>query len=153
MDLASHLIDSTLEIFEKMLMIPVSAGVPLADPVVECNDSITGMLGFSGDIKGVLSIHCPEAVAFELTSLMLGMDVAEINDDVKDAIGEISNMVTGGLKHRLLTEGKTLELSIPSAIFGKAYRIKNIAGATWAGVPFSLDSGRFIIEIRFILNT
>lgn len=152
MDLKSHIIESTIEIFEKMLMIPVTAQEPLTEPVMSCTDSISGMLGFSGDFRGILSIHCPEAVAIELTGLMLGVDVTEIDSDVKDAIGEISNMVTGGIKHRLLAEGTTLDLSIPSAIFGKSYCIKNISGADWVGVPFRLDSGEFIIEIRYLLN-
>ena len=51
-----------------------------------------GVIGLAGTHKGVLAIHIPNKVAMAITSSFLGMEVDEINEDVKDAVGELANM-------------------------------------------------------------
>ncbi|MCW9050453.1 MAG: chemotaxis protein CheX [Deltaproteobacteria bacterium] len=48
----------------------------------------------------MLAIHCPEAVGLTRAGSMLGIELDEINADVKDALGEIANMVAGGVNEK-----------------------------------------------------
>ena len=52
---------------------------------------------------------------------MLGIDNAEelTDGDTCDAIGEITNMIMGGVKSRLLDDVGSLEVSIPSVVSGR----------------------------------
>ena len=149
MNIEKHIIAATAEVFETMVMLEVAPGAPLAEKITSFCDSISGMLGFSGDLKGMLNIHCPRSVALAITGSLLGLEVDEINEDVKDAIGEIANMVAGSIKTGLATEGKNLELSIPTTIAGKSYAINTLAEAERVVVPFDSAGSRFLVELRF----
>lgn len=136
-----------------MVMLDAIPGSPLAEKVLSFSDSITGMLGFSGDIRGILRIHCPNPVAMAITGNLLGMEVTEMDEDVRDAIGEIANMVAGGLKTLLARENYAVELSIPSAIGGKTYTIHRLARAANVTVPFALEAGQMLVELEYLGTT
>ncbi len=152
MNLANYIMAATTDVFESMVMLEAAPGNPLAEKITSFTSSISGMLGFSGDIKGMLNIHCPEPVALAITGGLLGLEVEEINEDVKDAIGEIANMVAGGIKTGLASEGKSMELSIPTAIAGRSYAINSMADAQWVAIPFDSAGQRFVVEMRFMVN-
>jgi len=127
-----------------------SESAPAGDQVVESN--LTSMIGLAGDLKGVLAIHCPAETAQGITGAMLGMEVEELNEDVKDAIGEIANMVAGGLKTSLAAEGRDTELAIPTTAIGTSIRTSGLAGARRLVQVFTTPVGRFAIELKYVLD-
>ncbi len=150
MELDKSIINATLEVFASMIFIDIapeilSEGGPKA---IEAN--LSSLIGLAGDLKGILAIQCPAEVAMGITGAMLGMEVTELGEDVKDAIGEIANMVAGGLKETLTATGKNIELAIPTTVIGKSIRISGLSGATRVLVPFSSPIGRFGVELSFI---
>ena len=152
MEFENSLIDATLEVFASMIFIDIAAEWPSAGSMPEIEPNLSSLIGFSGDLKGILAIHCPSAVALGVTASMLGMEVTEINEDVKDAIGEVANMVAGGLKVALASDNKKIELAIPTTVIGKAIRTSGLSRATRVIVPFSSPLGRFGVELYFILS-
>lgn len=114
--------------------------------------NITSMIGLGGTIRGMLAVHCPAVVARSITGLLLGMEVDELNEDVKDAIGEIVNMVAGNLKVSYADADVELELAIPTSVIGESFRISGITGATRHAVFFQVDSGPFWIELLYVLS-
>lgn len=150
LEVKKYLVDATLEVFTSMVFIDIIAESPTGDPTQEIQPNLSSLIGFAGDLKGILAIHCPSAVAMGITTSMLGMEVAELGEDVKDAIGEIANMVAGGLKAGLATENKKIELAIPTTVIGKSIHTSGLSGATRVMIPFSSPLGRFGVELRFI---
>ena len=150
MNFSEAIIDATSDVFSTMIMLDAVPGSPLTEKMLSFQDSITGMLGFSGDIKGILRIHCPDRVAMAITGSLLGMDVDQIDDDVRDAIGEIANMVAGGLKVNLARHNRNIEMSIPTAIGGKSYTVHSLASAERITVPFAMEAGQMLVELEFI---
>jgi chemotaxis protein CheX len=147
-DLQQLIIDSTQDVFDTMLMLPITPGETLADKVYQFKESVSGMLGFSGDIQGMLTIHCPQNVAFTITEQLLGMSVDSVDEDVKDTIGEMANMVLGGIKDAFLNLGTDISLAIPTVMAGRSYQVKGVDYASWTTVPFYLDSGEFLVELK-----
>jgi len=129
-----------------MLMIEVTPEPPIVERIAPFQSSVSGMVGIAGAYKGILVIHAPDVVAMNLTSIFLGMDVAEVDDDVRDAMGELANMLGGSIKQVISPGGKDVSLSIPSAVCGKEYffelQSKNGRGL----IPFTFDGGKFLIE-------
>lgn len=148
MDLYQAIVSSVCDVFSTMLMLEADPGCAAAQSN-EVRGGVSGMLGFSGDVNGMLSLHCPAEVALSITSGFLGMDVEEINDDVKDAVGELVNMVTGGLKEALAKEGRDIRLAIPTTIAGRAFRIAAGSADNMLCVPFTLSAGEFFVEVKF----
>ena len=148
LDLQKQIIDSTQSVFDTMLMLPMTPGISLSEKVYNFKDSISGMLGFAGDIQGMLTIHCPQEVAFAITGALLGMEVDEVDEDVKDTIGEMANMVLGGIKEGFLEHGIQINLAVPTILAGRSYRVSGMDDATWTTVPFHLDEGQFLVELK-----
>src|SRR5579863_8773784 len=85
---------STEEVFSTMLGLEVECG----EPYTETNapgpsDGIIGVVGLAGAWLGTASISCNAAMACRMSSAMLGMEITEVNEDLLDAISEISNMI------------------------------------------------------------
>ena len=143
------IVKATRDVFDTMIMMPVTPGEPLTERIETFRCNVSGMLGFSGDLKGMLTIHCPDAVALAITASFLGMDVESVNDDVKDAIGELANMITGGVKDALAEAGQGIKLSVPTTIAGRSYSLSSLADTHWVIIPFATDEGRFLVELKF----
>lgn len=148
MDLQQNIIDATKEIFETMVMLDVAPGAPLETKVTSFRNSVSGMVGLAGVSKGMVSIHTPDPVAMAITTSFLGMETTEINDDVKDAIGELANMLAGNIKMMLSGNGKDITLSIPSAVHGEEYTVNCLADSEWVTIPFSSSAGEFLVELQ-----
>ncbi|MBW2185693.1 MAG: chemotaxis protein CheX [Deltaproteobacteria bacterium] len=147
-DLQQQIIDSTQLLFDTMLMMPLTPGIALSEKVYNFQSSISGMLGFAGEVQGMLTIHCPQDVAFAITSALLGVDVDEVDADVKDTVGEMANMILGGIKDGFTEEGIDISLAVPTILAGRSYRISGMDDAMWTTVPFYLDEGEFLVELK-----
>lgn len=147
-EINGKIIESTIEIFTDMVMMEISvAGEPLAK-LGSLENFITGMVGLAGINKGVLAVHFPKQVALDVTGSFLGMEVEDINDDVRDAIGEIANMLGGNLKMILSDRGKDIVLSMPSTFSGEQYSFTAQAEVDLVILPFQTPSGMFYVEIE-----
>ena len=100
-----------------------------------------------------MAIHCPASVAKTITGSFLGMDVDDLNDDVKDAIGEIANMIAGNLKVSYAKVDINLELAIPTSIVGDSFRVSGIADANRITVPFKMAGDTFWVELMYVVNS
>ena len=152
MDLDKILVDATLEVFASMIFIDIEPQPATEEPVESLTPNISSLIGLAGDMKGILGIHCPEKVALEITSAMLGMEVDELGEDAKDAIGEIANMVAGGLKVSMTEKEKKIEIALPTTVIGRSIRTAGLSGAARVMIPFDSPSGRFGVELRYILT-
>lgn len=152
LDLGKEIIAATQEVFSAMLMIDVTGEDISGSDRSIIQSNMTSMIGLGGGVRGMLAIHCPAEVAKGITGAFLGMDVEELDDDVKDAIGEIANMVAGNLKIAYASGGVNVELAIPTSVIGKSFRLSGMAGAIRHYVAFQLDSGPFWVELTYVLS-
>ncbi len=152
MEFTKNIVAATEEIFNTMIFMALQAEPPLegAEQVLGCH--VSAIIGLSGDCTAMLGVHCPEAVGLAISTAMLGIEIKEIDADVKDALGEIANMLAGGLKERLATKNINLELAIPTAIAGKSYTISSPARSNRIVVPFTVEQGSFFVEIKYNPN-
>ncbi|MCK5708655.1 MAG: chemotaxis protein CheX [Candidatus Aureabacteria bacterium] len=140
--------DSVIHVFNTMLNLE-----PLAEDAInvlerEITSDITGTIGVIGDITGTASVRFPRALACRIASLMMGTEIHEINNVVKDAIGEIANMVTGGAKGILIQLHEiSYKLAIPTVILGSDHTLSYPTGITVKAIPFIIDDQKFYLEI------
>jgi len=82
---------------------------------------ITASILLTGSWKGAVLIECALRDAYLFTSRMIDVGApTELTEDVRDAIGELANMVGGNLKS-VLPGG--VELSLPSVVWGADYSV------------------------------
>jgi len=147
-----YIIDAVLEVFATMIFIDIKSGDSMTGQDDSIDSNLTSMIGLAGDLQGVLAVHCPESAALGISGAMLGMTIDAINDDVLDAIGEIANMVAGGLKTSLDGDNITTELAIPTTVLGKAVRTSGQAGGARFLIPFATPVGDFGVELKYVLH-
>ncbi len=56
------------------------------------------MVGLAGALCGILTICCDRKTAREMATCMLGPEIADSEDQVSDALGEICNMIAGNFE-------------------------------------------------------
>ena len=152
LDVAGEIVAGTRDVFSTMIMMDLEAGPVLPRDEVNIQSNLTSMLGLGGGMRGTLAVHCPKEVATGITSAFLGMDIEEIDADVKDSIGEIVNMIAGNLKVTFAGVGIAIELAIPTSATGEAIRLCGLAGANRLLVPLTCVNGTFWVELLFVLN-
>ncbi|PIE67884.1 MAG: flagellar motor switch protein FliN [Deltaproteobacteria bacterium] len=86
---------------------------------------MVGAIHFGGEVVGVMSFHLAETFAKTATAAMLGIELNEIKsqDEIKDVIGELANIVAGNLKTEFLDAGLTCVISTPSITSGSDFKI------------------------------
>ncbi len=151
-DFEKIIIESAQEVFSAMVFIDIQPCAAEVSKEYEVASDLTSLIGLAGDMRGLLGIHCSENAAKSITGGMLGMDVEEMDDDVKDAIGEIANMVAGGIKDHLIGDNVKVQLAIPTTTIGKSLRTSGIPGGARIVIPFTLPEGSFNIELKYVLS-
>ena len=73
----------------------------------------------------------------------------EINEDVKDAVGELTNMISGDSRRRLEEIGCHFIGAVPCVISGQGHEIKHISKGPILSIPFSTQGGTFNVEVCF----
>ena len=131
-------------IFSTMIDVPLALGRPGIKNGSAPDYEISGIIGLSGDVSGVVVINLSEQIALQLASCLLDEKLQELNEDCTDAIGEIANMVAGNAKNNF--PNPDTSISVPSVIIGK-HRIKCPTGIPIISIPCTTDRGAFAVDI------
>ena len=78
---------------------------------------------------------------------MLDEEIKEINGDIADAVGEITNMVSGVSRKELESIGLTVLAAIPTVVTGKGHSITHVLGGPSIVIPFETDDGSFVVDV------
>jgi chemotaxis protein CheX len=92
-------------------------------PVLMEPESVTAVVGFGGLLSGACVFKSGGAAALKIAARMTGMEFDEIDDTVKDGIGELCNMLAGAWKGRVPDLAANCCLSIPAVITGRDYNL------------------------------
>lgn len=110
-------------------------------------EGVISFIGLAGEWVGNGSIHCRPEVACLLASKFLMCDFPAVNEEVLDAIGELTNMIFGGLKNDVEEFTGPLGLSIPTVIHGKNFSARSMGHEAWIVVPFDCEGNPMIVRI------
>jgi len=86
-------------------------------------ESVTAVVGFGGLLSGACVFRSGGSSAMKIAEAMTGMEFAEIDDTVKDGIGEICNMLAGAWKGKVPELSANCGLSVPAVITGRDYNL------------------------------
>ena len=116
----SNLDASVEEVFRLMLGVGCSRTV---ETLEARSESVTAVVGFGGALSGACLFSCGETTARNIAGRMIGMELTELDNTVKDAIGEICNMLAGAWKGRVPELSAQCGLSVPAVITGRDYTL------------------------------
>jgi chemotaxis protein CheX len=140
-------INATLNVLETMAFIKSEAQKPYLKKDNVAKGDISGIVGLTGETNGTVFITFDEPCIVKVVSNMFGEEITEINDDIKDAVGELTNMISGQARKELEEIGKVFQGAIPSVVSGKNHELIPVTGGPKIAVPFKTEFGNFIIEV------
>jgi len=111
---------------------------------------VSGLIGMVSDqATGSLSITFDATLAIATMKGMVGEASDEINGEVIDLVGEITNMVTGGAKQQLSKKGFDFEMATPTVVTGNNHVIQHKSKGSVILIPLSSEHGNAYIEFSF----
>jgi chemotaxis protein CheX len=145
--LADALLAGAKEVFETMIFMSLE---PCADAgAVVADDGLLGTITFRGGLEGCVGICCSSACAKSIAANMLGMEPgADMSEsEIYDAIGEVTNMIMGSFKTRIIESVGDVQVSIPSVIRGNRLDTVMLEGQERVCVPVMLDEHVAVLSL------
>ncbi|MGD9157453.1 MAG: chemotaxis protein CheX [Desulfobacteraceae bacterium] len=140
-------IEATIFVLESISSMKVESKKIYIKEDKAARGDVSSIIGLSGDLEGSISVAFTENIILPLVSEMFGEEMTDLDDEVKDAVGEIANMISGRARQLLEIQGKNLKAAIPTVIMGKNHTISHITDEKILAVPFETEHGEFTIEV------
>ncbi|MGE4298377.1 MAG: chemotaxis protein CheX [Desulfovibrionaceae bacterium] len=148
-EIAKPFIKATVNVLSTMAMIQPSPGKPFIKKDSSASGDVSAVIGFTGDKNGSISVSFTKKCAIALVKAMLGDDIEDIVKDTKDAVGEITNMISGQARAGLSEIGMNFNGSTPSVIMGDNHTITHVTKSPVISIPFTTPHGEFFVEFCF----
>jgi chemotaxis protein CheX len=140
-------INATINVLETMAFVKAKPGKPYLKKDDTAMGDVTGVIGVTGMANGTVSVTFEETSILKIVSNMFGETIETLDNEVADAVGELTNMISGQARMELEQKGKVFEAAIPSVITGKGHKIIHITEGPKIAIPFTVEEGNFTIEV------
>ncbi|HLK03189.1 MAG TPA: chemotaxis protein CheX [Candidatus Acidoferrum sp.] len=126
-----------LEVFEMMAATRLELNPSSTE---EPRGEQTAMVGLAGSLCGMVTIRCSQTVAARFASLMLGGASGSNSSTVRDALGELCNMIAGNFKAKITSLADSCLLSVPTVITGDDYSMSAMDPSEGITIALIFDS-------------
>jgi chemotaxis protein CheX len=148
-ELINPFLEATVSVIKTMAFVEIQAGKPFIKNSTVSRGDISGVVGMTGETEGSMSLTFSKDCICNIISKMFGEPYEDITEEVKDAVGELTNMISGDARRRLESNGILLAGAIPSVICGPGHEIRHVTKEPIISIPFSTGNGDFNIELCF----
>ncbi|MGZ3785359.1 MAG: chemotaxis protein CheX [Bdellovibrio sp.] len=143
-------LSATQRVFKIQCFLDVTPGKPFikksTDPLLL--GDVSGIISISSEtFNGTLAISLPEAIFLKIGTNMTGEPIEKITETNIDLVGELANIILGQAKLELNKLGFSIQMAIPSCVWGKDHKIKHYGGSACVVIPFETATGTFYAEI------
>jgi chemotaxis protein CheX len=150
--LSKHqILEISQEIWESLLGMEIEASDAAGNAFADSKRTVTGFVNIGGAWEGTILLEVSDTLSQQFAAAMLGISPDEVSDqDVADALGELTNMVGGNIKSLLPAPSN---LSIPSVAEGSDYSIWAPGTDLLAQVTLRCGGQPMLITVRQALMT
>lgn len=129
-----------VSIWETLFSLPLETEVEMASPD---DPVVTGCISIDGAWNGAVTLQCGERLADVLAG-QLFRSPSPSPDEVRDAIGEITNMLAGNIKALVAEPSR---ISLPTVVFGGDYALTVRGTKPVSAVPFRCDGSALVVTL------
>lgn len=143
-------LSSMLNVMSTMAQMELTPEKPKLKTTEISMGDVSGLIGMvSPQAKGSLSITFDAPLALATMKNMVGEAPDQVNDEITDLVGEITNMVTGGAKRMLSEKGFEFDMATPIVVSGKDHTIHHKSKGPVVVLALRGEHGRAYIEFSF----
>lgn len=145
---------ATQEVFSTMLALEIAPQPMTKERTIAPapNSGVVSLIGMAGAWAGTGSLACSGTLACKLSSQFLMAAYDSVNEDVLDAIGEITNMIVGNVKTAFEEKIGPMGLSTPTVIYGRNFQTRSARIHEWTVVPFQLGDEMLYVQVCIAPN-
>lgn len=147
--LAKPFVQATINVLSSMTGLSPVPGKPYVKKTDKVQGDVSAIVGITGCKSGAVALSFSQSCAIALVKGMLGDAIEDIIADTRDAVGEITNMISGQARATLSEMGLPLRGSTPSIVFGANHSLSFPGQVTTVAIPFETDYGAFTLEFCF----
>ncbi|OSM04031.1 chemotaxis protein CheX [Magnetofaba australis] len=156
-EMATHITDAVNEVFIAFLMEELQEGPvvvkPEYDEYAPPEAEVTAVVNFNGAIQGGIHFSTPEHTALSLAGALAGEELEALRHPTTiDALGELANMIGGGVQTRLSEDYENINLTPPTVIVGRDYGVIYQSDLLSVKQYFMTAHGPFLVEGFFSAN-
>jgi chemotaxis protein CheX len=148
-EIINSFLEATVSVIKTMSSVDLAPGKPFIKKGSISTGDISGIVGMAGESEGSLSLSFSKECILHIVSSMFGEPFTEITEEVKDAVGEFTNMISGDARRRLEMAGIIYQGAIPSVITGPGHEIRHVTKEPIISIPFDSANGGFQLELCF----
>lgn len=147
-ELINPFLSSAKNVIETMCQTPVTPGKPELKTGKTSYGEVTGIIGMTADdIHGSMLVSFEKKCILNIVANMLMEPVKDqLDDEIVDAVGELTNMICGGAKAQLSKLDHKFDLATPTMVVGQGVEISHYSDAPTIVIPFSTEHGGFVVE-------
>ena len=147
--LVKPFVQATINVLSSMTGLSPVPGKPYIKNTDKAQGDVSAIVGITGCKSGAIALSFSQSCAIALVKGMLGDAIEDIIADTRDAVGEITNMISGQARATLSEMDLPLQGSTPSIIFGANHSLSFPGQVTTVAIPFETDYGTFTLEFCF----
>lgn len=140
-------------VFKTMFGVEIVMGKPALKTTKLSSAEITGMIGFTGDKRGNFSLAFTVPTATFMYRTMVGETITTVTSELVDAIGEITNIISGQFRVEIEKLGYKLNAALPTVVVGQNVEINFITKVPVITLPFSFEAeglkGSLFLDFSF----
>ncbi len=140
-------INATMNVLETMAFTKSEPGKPYLKKDDVAQGDVSGVIGFTGETNGTVAVTFDESCILKIVTNMFGEEMTEMNNDIADAVGELTNMISGQARKELEEIGKIFHGAIPTVVTGKNHKLESMTSGPKIAIPFKTEAGSFTIEV------
>ncbi len=148
-DIIQSVRGAVVELFDTMLSMEITPVEEASEERDENEIVLVGFVSLAGKVNGSVNIRVSRNMAREMAAGMLGMEIEEIESDeeVKDVLREVCNIVAGGLKSNFCDAGLACQISTPSITTGNHFQIQTLHMERYDKFAFTYGDESICVEI------
>ncbi len=113
-------------------------------------ECVISSIGFNGTLEGTCALCLPDSSACTMVSRMMNQEVTEVSAEIIDGIGEMVNIILGGIKMKLQGTEFDFNISVPSCIKGSRMVIlSDIKKTVTISVKYKFENILFVISLMY----
>jgi chemotaxis protein CheX len=149
-DCLNPFLTSAINVFRTMASCELTRGQPFLMNGAQPAHEVSGIIGLTGKAIGTVVLSLDRQVALSVTEAILGEAPRDLNSDVVDAIGELTNIIAGGAKAQF--EQYEMSVSMPSVITGRNHTVSFPRDVTPIAIPFDCEWGPICVQVGLCEN-
>lgn len=145
-DFINPFLEAVVDVLTTMAQVIPAPGKPFLKESTYARGEVTGIVAVTGHAAGSIALTFPVDCAKVVVANMLGEEIQDVQE-IKDGVGELTNMISGQARKGLATKGMKFHAGIPQVMAGKGHPVRHLVDGPVIAIPFSTPYGDITVEV------